>query len=72
MQNVLNISIEHLELKYSNNLKFDHLVNGYKRFDPSRGLDYILDLHFKDIIGNTFIQKRYIINFQKYPLTLKH
>lgn len=58
-QNVLNTSIEYLELKYSSNLKFDRLVNGYKRFDPSRGLDYILDLTFKDLIGDKFVQKRY-------------
>lgn len=55
----MNTSIEYMELKYSNNLKFDRLVNGYKRFDPSRGLDYILDLTFKDLIGDKFIQKRY-------------
>lgn len=35
------------------------MVNGYKRFDPSRGLDYILDLNFKDTIRNIFVQKRY-------------
>lgn len=58
IHNVLNTSIEYLESKYSNNLKFDRLVNGYKRFDPSRGLDYILDLTFKDIVGNKLIQKR--------------
>lgn len=58
---MLNTSIEYLELKYLNNLKFDRLVNGYKRFDPSRGLDYILDLTFKDLTGDKLIQKRYII-----------
>lgn len=58
---MLNTSIEYLESKYSNNLKFDRLVNGYKRFDPSRGLDYILDLSLKDIVGNRLIQKRYDI-----------
>lgn len=63
MQNVLNISIDHLEFKYSNTLKFDRMVNGYKRFDPSRGLDYILDLNFKDITKDTFVQKRYEIMF---------
>lgn len=66
LQNVLNTSIEYLESKYSNNLKFDRLVNGYKRFDPSRGLDYILDLTFKDIVGNRLIQKRYDIFFFFY------
>jgi len=70
LQNVLNISIEHLELKYSNNLKFDSLVNGYKRFDPSRGLDYILDLNFKDIIGDKFIQKRLIYAINSLILNL--
>jgi len=58
---VLNTSIEYLESKYSNNLKFDRLVNGYKRFDPSRGLDYVLDLSLKDIVGNRLIQKRFDI-----------
>lgn len=58
---MLNTSIEYLESKYSNNLKFDRLVNGYKRFDPSRGLDYVLDLSLKDIVGNRLIQKRFDI-----------
>lgn len=48
-----------MEFKYSKNLKFDHLVNGYKRFDPSRGLDYKLDLNFKDIKSSNYVQKRY-------------
>lgn len=36
-------------------------MNGYKRFDPSRGLDYILDLNLKDLITEKIIQKRYTI-----------
>lgn len=39
------------------------MINGYKRFDPSRGLDYILDLSFKDLTANKFVQKRYKILF---------
>lgn len=46
-------------LKYSGNLIFDHMVNGYKRFDPSRGLDYVLDLSFRDVTINKLVQKRY-------------
>lgn len=61
LQNVLNTSIEYLQFKYSNNLKLHGLVNGYKRFDPSRGLDYILDLTLKDLYTEKILQKRYII-----------
>ncbi|KAG8035704.1 hypothetical protein G9C98_001132 [Cotesia typhae] len=34
--------------KYDGKLKFDKLVNGYMKFDASRGMDYILDLRFVD------------------------
>ncbi|XP_050537031.1 chondroitin sulfate synthase 2 [Daktulosphaira vitifoliae] len=58
IQNVLNTSIEHLVIKYSGKLRFDQMVNGYKKFDPSRGLDYILDLNFWDLLENKLVQKR--------------
>lgn len=65
LQNVLNTSIEYLQFKYSNNLKFHSLVNGYKRFDPSRGLDYILDLTLKDFVTEKIIQKR-LVNYKNH------
>lgn len=33
----------------SSNLKYHSLVNGYRRFDPSRGTNYIFDMNFKSL-----------------------
>jgi len=40
---IINISLSHLN-KIDATYKFHHVVNGYRRFDASRGMDYILDL----------------------------
>uniref|UniRef100_A0A0A9YFR8 Hexosyltransferase n=2 Tax=Lygus hesperus TaxID=30085 RepID=A0A0A9YFR8_LYGHE len=37
-------------------LVYQNLVNGYRRFDPSRGADYILDMSFSDNMGNSIIK----------------
>lgn len=55
--NVKNRSIQWLTQKYVGNIQFRRLVNGYRRFDPSRGLDYILDLAFKDSTGRETIKR---------------
>uniref|UniRef100_A0A1B6C963 Hexosyltransferase n=1 Tax=Clastoptera arizonana TaxID=38151 RepID=A0A1B6C963_9HEMI len=55
---VLNASIAKIEEKYKGELKFRKFINGYRKFDPARGMDYVLDLAFRDTtVGKTF-QKR--------------
>lgn len=59
-------------LKEKPNLSYVRLVNGYKRFDPTRGMDYILDLMFQDKGSNEKTIIRYtgrgcvFLNFYNY------
>lgn len=54
----MNASVAKIEEKYKGELKFRKFINGYRRFDPARGMDYVLDLAFRDTtVGKTF-QKR--------------
>ena len=59
MQDVLNISMRHLNDKYgSKRFSFQHLKNGYRRFDPTRGMEYMLDLILKDTQTDREVTKR--------------
>ena len=42
----------------NSNLTYSKLINGYRRFDPSRGMEYELDLQFFDHASNGHILKR--------------
>lgn len=57
IQLVLNSSIEFINNKYFGKLKYIQLINGYKKFDLSRGMDYILDLEF-ETLSKQIVQKR--------------
>lgn len=46
-------------MRESPKYQFVRLINGYRSFDLSRGLDYILDLLFIDLSTNEEITKRY-------------
>jgi chondroitin polymerizing factor len=54
----MNASISHLTNVYANKLQYKRLVNGYRRYDPVRGMDYILDLAFRDKDTGLEILKR--------------
>ncbi|XP_044031818.1 chondroitin sulfate glucuronyltransferase isoform X1 [Siniperca chuatsi] len=43
---VLEIAVERLNERYQPQLRFrkQRLLNGYRRFDPTRGMEYVLDL----------------------------
>uniref|UniRef100_A0A224XL69 Hexosyltransferase n=1 Tax=Panstrongylus lignarius TaxID=156445 RepID=A0A224XL69_9HEMI len=56
-KNVVNRSVEWLIERYSGQIRFKQMLNGYRRFDPSRGLDYILDLSFRDNTGREIIKR---------------
>ena len=42
-QEVIDTAVTHA-LHLNPGYKFVKLINGYKRFDPTRGIDYLLDL----------------------------
>uniref|UniRef100_A0A8C5PR04 Hexosyltransferase n=1 Tax=Leptobrachium leishanense TaxID=445787 RepID=A0A8C5PR04_9ANUR len=46
VQQVLGEALDQLNLRYQPRLRFrlQHLINGYRRFDPTRGMEYTLDL----------------------------
>ena len=58
IQEVINAAVAKV-LKESPELKYLRVINGYKRFDPTRGMDYILDLLFSDSSkGNRLLGSR--------------
>ncbi|PSN43934.1 Chondroitin sulfate synthase 2 [Blattella germanica] len=58
VQYVLNATIKRMEAEYGGHLQYRRLVNGYRRFDPSRGMDYRLDLAFRDTTTGKEVHKR--------------
>ncbi|KAK7789799.1 hypothetical protein R5R35_012982 [Gryllus longicercus] len=57
MAYILNATILKVESS-DEQLKFRRLIDGYRRFDPSRGIDYILELAFKDLSTGHEVHKR--------------
>ncbi|XP_066589072.1 chondroitin sulfate synthase 2 isoform X2 [Prorops nasuta] len=55
---IMDVAINNIQYKYKNMLQFKKLINGYQRFDVSRGVDYILDLSFIEKSTNREIKKR--------------
>ncbi|XP_076758264.1 chondroitin polymerizing factor isoform X1 [Xylocopa sonorina] len=54
----INITASRIIADYQHRLKFNKLLNGYQRFDASRGMDYILDLEFIDMNNGKTLKKR--------------
>lgn len=46
------------EESYDGALKFFNFINGYQKFDPSRGMDYLIDLAFRETTSGKMILKR--------------
>ncbi|KAG8229514.1 hypothetical protein J437_LFUL004920 [Ladona fulva] len=59
IQYIINTTALYAEEQYQGRLRFRRLVNGYRRFDPSRGMDYILDLTFRNTSSGLEVQKRF-------------
>lgn len=55
---VINVAANNILTNYGQRLKFKKLLNGYKRFDASRGMDYILDLAFTEKATGKELRKR--------------
>lgn len=58
LQRVVSESASKTEESYDGALKFFSFVNGYQKFDPSRGMDYIIDLAFRETTSGKIILKR--------------
>ncbi|CAG9768082.1 unnamed protein product [Ceutorhynchus assimilis] len=59
IKNILNDVLAQVAEKYPKRFEYRRLVNGYKTFDLSRGLDYMLDLGFRDLNTGKEIVKRF-------------
>lgn len=55
---VINTAVNNIVNRYDNKLSFVRLLNGYQKFDASRGMDYILDLVFSEVATGKEIRKR--------------
>lgn len=44
IQDILKTSIDKLGIKYQTRFILSRLINGYRRFDPGRGMEYLLDI----------------------------
>ncbi|XP_044764100.1 chondroitin sulfate glucuronyltransferase [Coccinella septempunctata] len=60
IQNILNRAVEKALID-NKNLTFTKLSNGYKTFDASRGMDYVIDVEFLDEYSSKVIKKRFEI-----------
>lgn len=47
VQEIQNTAFEKLNLKYKDEFKSYKLINGYRKFEPSRGMEYTLDLELQ-------------------------
>ena len=45
-------------------LELVKLENGYKRFDPQRGMEYMLDLRLRVTVESGTTEIRYLLNFK--------
>lgn len=57
IQQVVYSSILYIHNKHYRKLKFEKLINGYRKKDLSRGIDYVLDMEFRNL-SNELIHKR--------------
>ncbi|CAG2056253.1 unnamed protein product, partial [Timema podura] len=55
---ILNSTISYIETKHQGQYQFQRLLNGYRRFDPSRGLNYKLDFELINVLNSKVVHKR--------------
>ncbi|XP_072746635.1 chondroitin sulfate synthase 2 [Anoplolepis gracilipes] len=55
---VINAVTNNIINKYDGKLSFKKLLNGYQKFDASRGMDYVLDIAFNEVTTGKEIRKR--------------
>ncbi|XP_035228930.1 chondroitin sulfate synthase 2-like [Stegodyphus dumicola] len=58
IQDLLKCTVHWVKAKYNDKYIYQKLVNGYKRFDPTRGTEYILDMFFlEDATGQEMLKR---------------
>ena len=63
MDDIIETAMTRLKEKYSPKgmeLELIKLENGYKRFDPQRGMEYMLDLKLKVTVESGSTEIRYV------------
>lgn len=50
--------MEKLDDKYNKRFEVTQLINGYRRFDPMRGMEYLMDLEVRDRLNGEKLYKR--------------
>lgn len=58
MEDIKQTAMENLSQKYPARFTLRRLINGYRRFDPTRGMEYILDLLLVDDNDKSEVFKR--------------
>ena len=48
MDEVIKTSVDKLNEKYGGKFRYTKLLNGYRRFEPVRGMEYKVDLQLFD------------------------
>lgn len=62
IENIIAQVVSEIEGKYPKAYEFRRLVNGYKTFDLSRGLDYTLDMGLRDLSNGKEVVKRFEVS----------
>ena len=58
VQDIIKVSMDRLNKRHNGRYTYRTLINGYRKFDATRGMDYILDLELLDREAKTEVQKR--------------
>lgn len=58
VQEVINASIAVVRKRDDRDLRLRRIINAYRRYDLTRGLDYLLDLEFVDVDSGRTVEKR--------------
>lgn len=59
VEEILKTAFKKANKLYHNRFSKYQLINGYRRFEPSRGMEYKLDLQLRDKDTNSDVQKRF-------------
>ncbi|KAF5291737.1 hypothetical protein FQA39_LY14225 [Lamprigera yunnana] len=59
IEKVIKLIKDKVMYEHADSLQYRRLINGYKRFDLSRGMEYIFDLGFRDLHTGKEVIKRF-------------
>ncbi|KAK4314086.1 hypothetical protein Pmani_014616 [Petrolisthes manimaculis] len=58
LMSVVNASVAHMHNRAGGRLEYRELEYGHRRFDPARGVDYILSLAFRDNASGRIVSRK--------------